>query len=97
MEPFWSEEALEHLYLGIENKPSCTFELVVDIEAHPLSVQGSSAAEKAVRHQYSWLAEMNHRLTVLAHGCVGAGKLSSSQYAFMHLLLAQSNCCGCML
>jgi hypothetical protein len=57
-----------------------------------LPVQGSPAAEQAVRHQHSWLAEMNHKLRVSAPGCTGAGKLRRSQYAFMHLLPAQGNC-----
>jgi len=73
------------------HKPSFTIELVFDTEAHRLPVQGSSAAAKAVRHQYSWLAKMNHKLRVSAPGCMGAGELRCSQYAFMHLLLAQSN------
>ncbi len=79
------------------HKPSCTLELVVDTEAHPLPVQGSPAAEQAVRRRYNWLAETNHKLRVSAPGCMGAGKLRRSQYALMHLLPAQSNCRGCML
>jgi len=49
--------------LADRHKHNFTVEQVFNTEAHPLPVQGSPAAEQAVRRQYSSPAETIHRLS----------------------------------